>query len=122
MHGGTEIPLVRPETPLKDALFTISSKRLGVTGVVDGEGVLKGVITDGDVRRSMERGVDLFGTTAGEVMTPNPKRILSSDLAASALRRMEEFSITSLFVFESESGHIPVGIVHIHDLLKAGLG
>lgn len=122
MHRGREIPLVPLDTPLKDALFTISSQRLGVTGVVNGQGGLVGVITDGDVRRAMERGVDLFGTPAGEVMTANPKRILSSELAASALRRMEEFSITSLFVFDSEDGDAPVGIVHIHDLLKAGLG
>ena len=122
MHRGEEIPLVSQETPLKDALFTISSKRLGVTGVVNGSGVLVGVITDGDVRRAMARGVDLFTTKAGEIMTTGPKRIVSSELAASALRKMEEFSITSLFVFdETDPGEL-VGIVHIHDLLKAGIG
>ncbi len=121
MHRGREVPLVSLDTPLKDALFTISAKRLGVTGIVDEGGSLAGVITDGDVRRAVERGIDLFGTRAGEVMTPNPKRILSSDLAASALRKMEEHSITSLFVFDAEDSDRPVGIVHIHDLLKAGL-
>ncbi|GAB4364066.1 MAG: KpsF/GutQ family sugar-phosphate isomerase [Deltaproteobacteria bacterium] len=121
MHRGREIPLVPLDTPLKDALFTISAKRLGVTGIVDEAGALAGVITDGDVRRAVERGTDLFRTRAREVMTPNPKRILSSDLAASALRKMEEHSITSLFVFDAEDSDRPVGIVHIHDLLKAGV-
>jgi len=121
MHREREIPLVPLDTPLKDALFTISAKRLGVTGIIDGSGALRGVITDGDVRRAVERGTDLFGAKAGEIMTPNPKRILSSDLAASALRKMEEFSITSLFVFDADDSDRPVGIVHIHDLLKAGV-
>jgi len=101
MHRGEEIPLVLQETPLKDALFTISSKRLGVTGVMNGSGVLVGVITDGDVRRAMARGIDLFTTKAGEIMTPGPKRLVSSELAASALRKMEEFSITTLESFSA---------------------
>ncbi|MBI5420280.1 MAG: KpsF/GutQ family sugar-phosphate isomerase [Deltaproteobacteria bacterium] len=122
MHAGEDVPLVPAETPLKDALFTISAKRLGVTGVVNGSGALVGVITDGDVRRAMARGVDLFGTRASEVMSTNPKRLSSSELAASALRKMEEHSITSLFVFDAEDKERLVGIVHIHDLLKAGVG
>jgi arabinose-5-phosphate isomerase len=122
MHTGEEIPLVSCETPLKDALFTISSKRLGVTGVLNGSGTLVGVITDGDVRRAMEKGVDLFGARAEEVMSIRPKRISSSDLAASALRKMEEHSITSLFVFDAGEEELLMGIVHVHDLLKAGVG
>ncbi len=122
MHRGEEIPLVLRETPLKDALYTISSKRLGVTGVVNGNGALVGVITDGDLRRAMGRGVDLYATNAGDIMTPDPKRLFSSDLAASALRKMEQFSITSLFVFDESDPEKLVGIVHIHDLLKAGIG
>jgi arabinose-5-phosphate isomerase len=122
MHRGDEVPLVVRETPLKDALFVISSKRLGVTGVVSDNGTLVGVITDGDVRRAMARGIDLFTTKAGEIMTRNPKRLKSSELAASALRKMEEFSITSLFVFDEQDSEKLVGIVHIHDLLKAGIG
>jgi arabinose-5-phosphate isomerase len=121
-HTGDEIPLVSPDTPLKDALFTISAKRLGVTGVTDGDGRLVGIITDGDVRRATSAGVDLFNTTAGSVMTPSPKGIASTELAAAALRRMEEFSITSLFVFDPRDPGRPVGIVHVHDLLKAGVG
>jgi arabinose-5-phosphate isomerase len=122
MHRGEEIPLVLQETPLQDALFTISSKRLGVTGVVNGSGVLVGVITDGDVRRAMARGVDLFTTKAGEIMTRSPKRLISTELAASALRKMEDFQITSLFVFDENDPEVLLGIVHIHDLLKAGIG
>ena len=122
MHTGEEIPLVPPDTPLKDALFTISAKRLGVTGVADADGRLCGIITDGDVRRAIAAGVDLFHATAGSVMTPSPKGIASTELAAAALRKMEEFSITSLFVFDPGDPARPVGIVHVHDLLKAGVG
>ncbi len=122
MHKGDDIPLVSCDTPLKDALFTISAKRLGVTGVVNGSGGLVGVITDGDVRRAMASGVDLFGTRAEQVMTSNPKRLSSSELAASALRKMQKHSITSLFVFDAKDPVRMVGIVHIHDLLKAGGG
>jgi arabinose-5-phosphate isomerase len=122
MKAGDAVPLVASHVPLKDALFTISAKRLGVTGVVDGDGKLVGVITDGDVRRATAAGVDLYRTTAREVMTSSPKAIASTELAAAALRKMEEFSITSLFVFGSGSPLRPVGIVHIHDLLKAGVG
>lgn len=122
MHTGDDVPLVSSGTPLKDALFTISAKRLGVTGILDESGALAGVITDGDVRRAVARGVDLSRTRAEEVMSNRPKRISSSDLAASALRKMEEHSITSLFVFDGEEDGRLVGIVHIHDLLKAGVG
>jgi arabinose-5-phosphate isomerase len=122
MHTGEDIPVVQLEIPLKDALLVISAKRLGVTGVVDGEGNLVGVITDGDVRRLTQSGVDLYKAKAGEVMSHSPKRIRATELAAAALRKMEEHAITSLFVFEPASPTKPVGIVHIHDLLKAGVG
>jgi arabinose-5-phosphate isomerase len=122
MHTGDALPIVAPDTPLKDALLVISAKRLGVTGVVDGEGRLAGVITDGDVRRATAAGVDLYRATAREVMSISPKRIGATELAAAALRKMEEHSITSLFVFDADSPATPVGIVHIHDLLKAGVG
>ncbi|MGE5664442.1 MAG: CBS domain-containing protein, partial [Deltaproteobacteria bacterium] len=90
-------------------------------GVVGAGGALVGVITDGDVRRAVGRGIDFFKASAGEVMTANPKRILASELAASALRKMEEHAITSLFVFSPVQNDKPVGIVHVHDLLKAGV-
>ena len=121
MHTGEAIPLVEKGTLLKDALFTISAKRLGVTGVLDGDGCLTGIITDGDVRRAMARGTDIFTATAGEVMTASPKRIAPTELAAAALRKMEEHAITSLLVCDPAEPRRLIGIVHIHDLLKAGV-
>lgn len=121
MHQGKEIPLVTIATPLKETLFEITSKKLGVTGVVDGGGALVGIFTDGDLRRSLEKGFDILNHPVFEVMTRNPKRILKSCLAAKALHRMEEHSITSLFVFDDEESRVPVGILHIHDLIKGGV-
>lgn len=121
MHGGDSLPLVAADTPMSDALFVITSKGLGVTGVVDAGGDLLGVITDGDLRRALSRGVAILELHASELMSRNPKRILRGDLAAKALQRMEQYSITSLFVFEGDDDQKPVGVVHLHDLLKAGL-
>jgi arabinose-5-phosphate isomerase len=121
MHSGLDIPMVHIETPVKEALFEITSKKLGITGVTDGPGNLAGVFTDGDLRRSLEKGLEALNRPIGELMNRNPKRILRSNLAAKALQRMEEFSITSLFVFETEESTRPVGIIHLHDLLKAGV-
>ncbi len=121
MHAGEALPLVRGDVPMREAIFEITSKKLGCTGVVDDSGALIGVVTDGDLRRALERGVDFMGRPAAELMTKDPKRILAGDLAAKALQRMEEFSITSLFVFDDKDSVLPVGIVHLHDLLKAGI-
>jgi arabinose-5-phosphate isomerase len=121
MHAGDAIPLVTPDTPMQEALFVITSKRLGVTGVMAADGSLLGVITDGDLRRALEKGKDIMKLTAGELMTGTPKRIRRDDLAAKALQRMEEHSITSLFVFDDDTSAQPVGVVHLHDLLKAGI-
>ncbi|HKL48733.1 MAG TPA: KpsF/GutQ family sugar-phosphate isomerase [Desulfuromonadales bacterium] len=121
MHSGDDIPRVPENTRLKDALYEISSKKLGITGVVNEDGELIGVFSDGDLRRALEQGVDVLNQPIGEIMSRNPKRILRSNLAAKALANMEEFSITSLFVFDSEEERVPIGIVHLHDLLKAGV-
>jgi len=121
MHAGEATPLVSQDTLMREALFEITAKKLGIAGVVDSNGALLGVITDGDLRRSLEQGVDILNRSAGEMMSRNPKRIRSSELAAKALQQMEQFSITSLFVFEDEQDARPVGIVHLHDLLKAGI-
>jgi len=121
MHSGDAMPLVSEETPMREALFVITAKKLGASGVVDAEGRLVGVITDGDLRRALERGSDIINQPAGALMTRNPKRIKGMELAAKALQQMEEFSITSLFVFEDDTSDIPIGIIHLHDLLKAGL-
>ncbi|RLB68476.1 MAG: D-arabinose 5-phosphate isomerase [Deltaproteobacteria bacterium] len=121
MHVGEDIPTVNADTPLKDALYVISSKKLGITGVVDEQGDLLGVFTDGDLRRKIEQGIEVLNRPICELMGGKPKRILRTNLAAKALQRMEAHQITSLFVFESEDGQKPVGIIHLHDLLKAGV-
>ena len=121
MHVGDEIPLVSTDTLLREALFEITSKQLGVTGVVDDQGVLTGVFTDGDLRRIMELGLESLQQPIHQVMSTSPKRILRRNLAAKALQVMESHSITSLFVFADEQGKVPVGIVHLHDLLKSGV-
>lgn len=121
MHRGADIPLVTLKTLLREALFEITSKKLGVTGVVDNQGNLVGVFTDGDLRRIMGEGLDSLQMPISETMTKSPKRILRSNLAAKAMQIMEAHSITSLFVFEDDEGTVPVGIVHVHDLLKSGV-
>lgn len=121
MHDGDAIPLVGEGALMKDVLFVISARRMGVTGVVAADGALKGVITDGDLRRTLEKGLDLFSSRAGEIMKLAPKRILRRELAASALQLMERHSITSLFVFEDEGSSAPCGIIHLHDILRSGI-
>ncbi len=121
MHKGYAVPLVTVDTLMSEALFVITEKRMGVTGVTEGGGSLVGIITDGDLRRALEKGINIMEKSAGELMTRNPKRIRGSELAARALHTMEEHSITSLFVFSDENEDEPTGIIHLHDLLKAGL-
>jgi arabinose-5-phosphate isomerase len=121
MHVGEALPMVSEKTLMKDVIFEISSKRLGVTGVCNEEGHLVGVITDGDLRRALERFSNLLNQEASEVMTKNPKWIEKGALAAKAVQRMEEYSITSLFVFNDVGDRVPVGVIHLHDLLKAGV-
>ena len=121
MHTGDAVPLVTSDTPMREALFTITSKGLGITGVTDAEGSLIGVITDGDLRRALGKGADILNCSAGNLMTSKAKRINRGELAARALQQMEQFSITSLFVFEGDETSQPVGILHLHDLLKAGI-
>ncbi|OQY19977.1 MAG: D-arabinose 5-phosphate isomerase [Desulfobacteraceae bacterium 4572_35.1] len=120
MHQGDEIPLVSANTTVKDALFEITSKKLGVTGVV-ADGVLVGVFTDGDLRRCLEMDTQSLKWSIVKAMSARPKRVLRHNLAAKALQQMEEFSVTSLFVFAQIEDSEPVGIIHLHDLLKAGV-
>ena len=123
MHRDKEIPLVSEDTPLKDILLEITSKRLGVTGVVDGESALVGIITDGDLRRCLARSdgkADILERKASDIMTRDPKTIGADSLAAEAVALMEKFSITSLFIKAGDSER-PQGIIHLHDLLKAGI-
>jgi arabinose-5-phosphate isomerase len=121
MHVGEALPMVSEKTLMKDVIFEITSKRLGVSGVCNGEGHLVGVITDGDLRRALEKFNNLLNHEANKVMTKNPKWIEKDALAAKAVQRMEEYSITSLFVLRSAGDKVPVGIIHLHDLLKAGV-
>jgi arabinose-5-phosphate isomerase len=120
MHRGSDMPVVTLETPVKETLLEITSKRLGVTGVVNGNGELVGVITDGDLRRGLEKKGDIFRLTARDLMTTRPKTIAAEALAATAVATMEQHSITSLFVLE-HGVKMPIGVVHLHDLLKAGI-
>ena len=121
MHSGDDLPLVHADVLMRIAIFEITSKKVGCTGVTDVDGSLVGVITDGDLRRALEKGVEFLERPASELMNRTPKRILATDLAARALQQMENYSITSLFVFENDCAARPVGIVHLHDLLKAGI-
>ena len=120
MHSNTALPVVHEDTPMKETLLEITSKRLGVTGVVDGRGELVGVITDGDLRRGLESRGDIFRFKAKELMTGNPKTITAEELATQAVSIMEQHSITSLFILEN-GGRKHKGVVHLHDLLKAGI-
>lgn len=117
MHTGDEVPLVKYDAPLEQILLEMSSKRLGHTGVLDGDGHLAGVITDGDLRRALEGAGTLVDKTARDLMSPNPKCIDSTALAARALKIMENHSITALFVREP-NGSLE-GVIHLHDILKA---
>lgn len=118
MHTGAAVPAVGAGATFQETLMEITGKRLGVTAVVDAGGALLGVITDGDLRRALERLPDVRAARAGEVMTRNPKTIAGSALAAEAVAVMERHSITSLFVLDERS-RTPLGVIHLHDLLKA---
>jgi arabinose-5-phosphate isomerase len=122
VHTGKEVPFVHTETSVKDALLTISDKGLGVTGVLDNEDNLIGIITDGDIRRGLEKGGDnIFNQTAEFLMSKKPISVASDTLAIAALELMEKYNITSLFVYSSSDLSKPDGIVHIHDILKTGV-
>jgi arabinose-5-phosphate isomerase len=115
MHSGDALPCVTPQTKMPDVIYEMSRKKLGVTAVVDSEKKLVGIVSDGDLRRLLEkRGKDVLDLTAGEAMTENPKTIAREEFAATALALMEEKKITSLMVVDAE-GKLE-GIVHLHDL------
>lgn len=120
MYRGERLPLVQEMTTVKEALFEITAKRLGVTGVVNDLQQLVGVLTDGDLRRGLESKGEILSLAARDLMTRNPKTIPGETLASEAVAVMEQFPITSLFVLEHETKK-PVGIVHLHDLIKVGL-
>ena len=119
MHRDDEIPLVDEDALLKEVILEMSGKRLGLTCVVDAAGRLQGLITDGDLRRSMERTDDLWRLKARELMTRHPKTVALATPAVEALALMERCSITSLLIVDADAR--PIGVLHVHDLLKAGL-
>ncbi len=123
MHTGDAIPSVSEETLIKDAIYEISSKKMGVTSVLDSAGKLVGIISDGDLRRWMEKtektGENLLAKRAKDIMTKNPKVTKREALAAEAVAIMEKNSITCLIVTSRDAR--PEGVLHLHDLLKAGV-
>ncbi len=116
MHTGNTLPLVKKTDPMIKILSEITTKRMGCAGVVDEDGHLIGIITDGDLRRNM-LDIDLAKAVAVDIMTPNPKTIRPQALVAEAVAKMNENSITCFFILENE---VPVGLLHIHDCLSAG--
>ena len=118
MHKGDRLPLVALTTPVSEAILEMTSKGFGCTGVCDASGALAGIITDGDLRRHMA--TDLLSLTAADIMTANPRTIPADALLSEALRRMtgETPRVTAILAMD---GGTPVGIVHLHDCLRAGL-
>jgi arabinose-5-phosphate isomerase len=119
MIEGDDVPIVYETTSLKDAILQITSKRLGMTCVININGVLSGIVTDGDLRRLLEKSLDISNLTAGDVMSKKPKTISKDLLASYAIQQMEQYNITSLIVADKDKK--PEGIVHLHDLVKLGL-
>ena len=116
MHVGDELPLTGPDAAMSDVVLTMTNKMFGCAGVVDAGGHLTGIVTDGDLRRHIS--TDFRNTTAGEVMTKAPKTIRLGALASEALGTMNDNKILVLFVVD---GGVPIGILHMHDCLRAGI-
>ncbi|MBF0370550.1 MAG: KpsF/GutQ family sugar-phosphate isomerase [Magnetococcales bacterium] len=118
MHEKEKIPLVDQAATMHQAILVMTAKRFGMTGVTNGHDRVVGIITDGDLRRGLEGGEALLSKQARELMTPDPKTINPEALAVEAVKSMEESRITSLFVMDQDK---LVGLIHLHDLLAAGL-
>jgi len=121
MHAGDEVPRVRQDTPMTKALLEMSAKRLGITVVEDEQGRALGVISDGDLRRALQKFGDLSSLTAGQIMTTAPKAIPMGLLASRAAFQIETNRISALLVHAPDDPLRIVGVVHIHDLMKAGI-
>ena len=115
----TEKPLVQPDTPIREVIMEISSRRLGAAAVVDEGGILQGIITDGDLRRMLERFEDLSGIIAGDIMSGSPRLVESGTMAIDALELMERHNISQLLVVTKQKELL--GFVHLHDFLKEGI-
>lgn len=120
MVSGDDVPIVQEQVPLSEAIYVMTKKRFGATCVVDAKGVLLGIITDGDLRRLLQRTTDVSNVNAAQAMTRNPKTIRKEMLAAVALEEMEAYNITQLVV--ANDAHHPIGMIHLHELVKAGIG
>jgi len=114
-----DIPIVVASTSLRETILVMTSGRLGATCVVDSAGKLSGIVTDGDLRRLLQKDIDFSQLVADDVMTRNPKHVKQNTLAVAALEVMENFNITQLIIVDDS--HKPVGMVHLHELVKAGL-
>ncbi|HNH44539.1 MAG TPA: KpsF/GutQ family sugar-phosphate isomerase [Agitococcus sp.] len=119
MHSGDNVPIVQEQTLIRDALLEISRKGLGMTAVVNQQGQLTGIYTDGDLRRTLDLEVDVRTTAIVQVMSKNPKTIRQHLLAAEAVALMEDKKINGVIVVDEQ--HKPIGALNMHDLLKAGV-
>ncbi len=118
VFSNNQLPTVAPEARLKDVIFEISSKRLGCTAVISPQNELLGIITDGDLRRMLEKEIDIRKVVASDIMTRTPKKIEKDEYAVKALHQMQECGITQLVVVD---GNTVAGFIHLHDLLKEGI-
>ncbi|MEM6306512.1 MAG: KpsF/GutQ family sugar-phosphate isomerase [Pseudomonadota bacterium] len=116
MHEGSNLPLLAPQTPMGEGLVVMTEKGFGTAGVIDDQGHLAGVVTDGDLRRNLD---GLLDKTVADVATPNPKSVTVGVLASEALKIMNDAQVSALFVLNA-TGH-PIGIIHIHDCIRAGI-
>jgi arabinose-5-phosphate isomerase len=116
--AGHQLPRVSPQTALKDVILEISSKRLGATAVVDATDKLLGIITDGDLRRMLQKQTDITNIKAEDIMTRTPKSIDKNEFAVTALAMMQQNNITQLVALDGER---VAGFVHMHDLLREGI-
>jgi len=121
MHTGNKVPFAHINDTMDRVLWVMTRKGFGVVGILDDKGNMSGVITDGDLRRGLKRSENFLKMLAKEVMTTNPKWISSNTLAIDALYQMEQYSVTNLFVYETEKNGKPIGIIHIHDILRYGI-
>jgi arabinose-5-phosphate isomerase len=117
MHSGDAVPLVAENTPMSEAVMTLSNKRFGCVGVKDANGKLIGILTDGDLARNLDR--DLQSLSVNDLMTRYPKTIKGSALVTSAMATLNSFNISALIVTDAENK--PEGIIHLHDLLRIGV-
>jgi len=117
MHGGEELPCVGEDASVAEALVEMSRKRLGMTAIAAADGRLAGIFTDGDLRRALDRGIDVRQARIAEVMTRNPRTIDAGQMATEAAHLMERHRINGLIVVDAEQR--PVGALNVHDLLRA---